>query len=80
MHSLARSSSNDFSSGPPLPVWSREVLSPHLILPGNTLRDPPIKIFFNFIYWCFSCIYVCVRVSDALGLDSQTVGHVGTGN
>lgn len=27
-----------------------------------------------YVHWCFACVYVCVRVSDTLGLELLTVG------
>jgi hypothetical protein len=45
---------------------------------------PHLLTFFKicFISWCFACMYVCMRVSDPLELESQTgvSCHVGAGN
>jgi hypothetical protein len=34
------------------------------------------------MYWCFACVYVCVRVLDPLELEPQAVvnSHVGAEN
>ena len=39
-------------------------------------------IIYCYVHWCFACMYVCVRVSDSLELELQTVVsfHVCAGN
>jgi len=43
-----------------------------------------IYLFFNLlnVHWCFGCRYICVRVSDLLELELETVVNccVGAGN
>jgi hypothetical protein len=41
-----------------------------------------IDFFLFYIYWCFACVYICVRESDPLELELQMVVscHVVAGN
>jgi hypothetical protein len=41
-----------------------------------------IDLFSFYVHCCFSCTYVCMRVSDLLELELQRVEscHVGAGN
>ena len=61
----------------------------HLVLAkqSSTQSWIPNQSFFNdwflsYVHWCFAYKCVCVRVSDPLGLELQTVVscHVGAGN
>ena len=38
-------------------------------------------LFLFYVHWCFACLHVCVRVSDALEVELQTTVsyHVGAG-
>jgi hypothetical protein len=40
-----------------------------------------IYLFFIYLHWCFACMYVCVRESNHLELEFQTVVscYVGAG-
>lgn len=29
-------------------------------------------IIYFYVHWCFACLYVCIRVSEALELELQT--------
>lgn len=41
-----------------------------------------IYLFLSYMYWCFVCMYFCLRISDPLELELQTVlnCHVVAGN
>lgn len=67
------------------PQAPRFVLKNHIlknyIFSNHFLKD--LFIYFYFIiHWCFTCMYVCVRVSDPLKLKLQTVmsRYAGAGN
>jgi hypothetical protein len=54
-----------------------------VVYPSMTLNSFFKNLFFYFyVHWCFPCANVCVRVSDLLELELQTVvsHHVVAGN
>ena len=73
-------------------IWGRGAVTAHLMFPLLIWKMPWLLTFFCFatlntylyfyVHWCFVSMHVCVRVSDLLELEFQTLlsCHVGSGN
>ena len=68
---------SQLSSEKPFSVSVSLSLSLSLSLPSFSVS---LSLF--YVHWCFACMYICVRVSETLGLELQIVVscHVDTGN